>query len=340
MGNRYSNPAGLQTQLFNGQVILITGGTSGIGLAAALAFVKADAAAVVVCGRSTSKWESAQHIIIKHLDDRVSRIHYRYCDVRLEQDVKDLINAVHTEFDRIDVFVNCAGVQPVNTGDITLMEFESLIGQDGSIMYRLPPPQPKSNCSSSLDTDASKTSVRCPSCPPTEITAASVYCENPIATSAIGIFYCLKHQVKYAFEKQASTLPVSIVSITSRNSIIPDSHRPLYAASKAFIVSLTKTVASAAAQRAFKEKRPSPVRVNAVAPGPVDTPLETAAFPGSYAVYEKAATKGVPMGRTAKPYEIAPSILFLSHPALSGYITGVNLPVDGGNVASPIVTSL
>lgn len=77
------------------------------------------------------------------------------------------------------------------------------------------------------------------------------------------------------------------------------------------------------------------VRVNAIAPGPVDTPLERAAFPGKNFV--KAMT-GVPMQHIATPQEIAPSVLFLADAKQAAYITGAILPVDGGNVASPYMT--
>ena len=85
------------------------------------------------------------------------------------------------------------------------------------------------------------------------------------------------------------------------------------------------------------------IRVNAVSPGPVDTPLEFAAFgasaddPAQYKGYVRAATVGVPMKRTAQPEEIAPTVLFLADPATSSYITGANICVDGGHTGSPLL---
>jgi NAD(P)-dependent dehydrogenase (short-subunit alcohol dehydrogenase family) len=73
------------------------------------------------------------------------------------------------------------------------------------------------------------------------------------------------------------------------------------------------------------------IRVNAVAPGPVWTPLNPADQDA-----EKVAEfgKGVPMKRPAQPEEIAPSYVFLAAAACSSYITGEVLPVLGGETVS------
>lgn len=79
------------------------------------------------------------------------------------------------------------------------------------------------------------------------------------------------------------------------------------------------------------------VRINVVAPGPVDTPLERGAYPGNTATFDREASLGVPMQRVARPEEIAPAVLFLADYNQSSYITGAVLPVDGGDVASPLI---
>ena len=77
------------------------------------------------------------------------------------------------------------------------------------------------------------------------------------------------------------------------------------------------------------------IRVNAVCPGPIDTPLLVAAGGGERldqdAVYQLYASR-VPMGRVASPREVAEAVLFLASDAAS-YITGTPLSVDGGYVA-------
>lgn len=77
------------------------------------------------------------------------------------------------------------------------------------------------------------------------------------------------------------------------------------------------------------------VRINAIAPGPVDTPLESSAFTSGD--FDVLASAGVPMQRVAQPEEIAPAVLFLADNQQASYITGAILPVDGGDVASPYI---
>lgn len=322
---------------FKDQVIFITGGTSGIGLATAVQFAASGAAHIIVCGRRESKWHEAQPYIQKHLvEAQKSTIEYWPCDVRVEEQVRNVIQKIFDSYGRLDVCFNNAGVQPgvvagPDSGFITEMYLESSIAADGSIIFRIPPPQPES------DAEFLKSSIK-----PSQATPASPFCESEIATSCIGVFNSLKWEIHFAFERQPKELPVSIINTSSRNGVLPDAHRPLYAASKAFILSLTKSVSNQVAQKSLKEKRKI-VRVNAISPGPIDTPLEFAAFgatPGDakqYPQYVKAATVGVPMKRTGQPEEIAPAVLFLADYNTSSYVTGANICIDGGHTGSPLL---
>lgn len=325
---------------FQNKLIFITGGTSGIGLATAAQFALEGAAHIIVCGRRESKWIAAQSYLQQRLStDMISRIQYWPCDVRVEKQVQGIIKKIFDEFGRLDVCFNNAGVQPgivtgPDSGFIGDMVFDSSIDQqDGSIIYRIPPPQPDSPekyLNSSRD--------------PTQKTSASPFTESELATSCVGVSYCLKWEMHYIFERQPKDIPVSIINTSSRNGVLPDSHRSLYAASKAFIIAITKSVANQAAQKAIREHRQS-VRVNSISPGPVDTPLEFAAYntdpsdKKQYNNYVTAAATGVPMQRTAQPEEIAPTVLFLGDNTASGYITGTNISIDGGHTGSPLLKS-
>jgi len=296
---------------FQDCVVLITGGTSGIGLATAIKFASEGARHVVVCGRTLAKWEKAKKGLSRQ---QLVVIEYRYCDVRLEAEIQELIRGIFEDYGQLDVCFNNAGVQPVAAGDITAMDFESAVTNDGSIIYRLPGPAISSDCL------------------PSQKTPVSSHCESPLATSIFGIFYSLKWELDYIYQYQPINRPVAIVNTASRNGILPDYHRPLYAGAKAFIISMTKTLASQAAQRAIADGR-ALIRINCVAPGPIDTPLERAIYPGDF---NNSASVGVPLGRVGSPSEIATVVLFLADPNMSSYITGTTISADGGYTSSPI----
>jgi 3-oxoacyl-[acyl-carrier protein] reductase len=112
----------------------------------------------------------------------------------------------------------------------------------------------------------------------------------------------------------------SIVNVASINGIRGKFGQSNYAASKGGLIAFTKAVA--------REVGRSGVRVNAVAPGFVDTPL-TAALPGN--VKEHARAEAL-LGRFGTPDDIAAAVLFLASP-LAAYVTGQVLIVDGGQIA-------
>jgi NAD(P)-dependent dehydrogenase (short-subunit alcohol dehydrogenase family) len=115
----------------------------------------------------------------------------------------------------------------------------------------------------------------------------------------------------------------AVVNVSSVAGLIGFPGNPSYVASKHGVVGLTKTAALEYARRG--------IRVNAVCPGTVDTPM-LAAFTGDEAT-KKAMGRLSPMGRLAEPDEIAAMIVFLCSEAAS-YVTGQAVAVDAGATAT------
>ena len=311
-GNRtvYMPPNSVRsTNDFSGKVVLVTGGTSGIGLATAIAFAAAGAARVVVCGRTQKNWQMAQNVIQK-AGIAVGVIEYVPCDVRVESQVHDLIQGIFTKYKKLDVAVNNAGVA---TGAPIQQQTLSGFGDAKSINY-------------SLSTAMSPCAVGTEG-------AESPKCENPIFTDGIGVLYCLKHEIAMMRKYNSATNPGSIVNTASVNSIFGSAGGAVYSTAKAMVKLLTQSVAVEQAQIN------PPIRVNCVAPAAVYTPLITSQFPKgtSYQTINQAASAGVALSRIAQPSEIAEPILFLADDSRASYITGSMLIIDGGLTAQPLV---
>lgn len=113
----------------------------------------------------------------------------------------------------------------------------------------------------------------------------------------------------------------SIVNVTSMVAFKGVAGASTYSASKAAVESLTRTWAA--------EFGPRGVRVNSVAPGPTATEGVVAEWGDT----NEELGRALPLGRTAKPAEIAEAILFLASPR-SSFITGSTLHADGGGAAA------
>ncbi len=118
----------------------------------------------------------------------------------------------------------------------------------------------------------------------------------------------------------------SIVNLSSVSGMRGNLGRAAYGASKAGVVVLSQVMAVELASKG--------IRVNVIAPGPIETPL--VAVVHDQAIRD-AWARFVPMGRYGQPDEIASAALFLSSDAAS-YITGQVLAVDGGFIGGGLVT--
>jgi NAD(P)-dependent dehydrogenase (short-subunit alcohol dehydrogenase family) len=137
-------------------------------------------------------------------------------------------------------------------------------------------------------------------------------------TNVLGTLFSLKHELRVMLEQGQGC----IVNISSTFGKRGGAGASLYSASKHAVEGLTKSAALEAAARG--------VRVNAVAPGPIDTDM-LSRFTGT-ADRKAAATAGVPLKRLGRPDDVAQAIVFLASDKAS-FITGQIYGVDGGKMA-------
>lgn len=149
-----------------------------------------------------------------------------------------------------------------------------------------------------------------------------------------GVFLGIRH-VAGAMRRGGEGGSIVVVGSASGIRAVPGA--AAYCVSKAAVGMLVRSAAL--------ELAPDAIRVNAVSPSAVKTPLwETMPF-WAELVREhgedgawRALAAGTPLGRVARPEEVAAAIRFLASPEAS-YITGVELPVDGGYTAAPAAAS-
>ncbi len=137
-----------------------------------------------------------------------------------------------------------------------------------------------------------------------------------LAVNLTGAFHASR-----AFLPALKTTRGCIVNVASIHSYVAVGISAAYSASKGGLKQLTQALAL--------ELAPMGIRVNAVAPGSIDTPMTE---PGRGGPGSRAFLARVPMGRTGTADEVAGVVHFLASD-LASYITGVTLPVDGGYLA-------
>jgi NAD(P)-dependent dehydrogenase (short-subunit alcohol dehydrogenase family) len=241
------------------QVVLITGGLTGIGRAAAVAFAKRGAK-VVVAGRR----DEVGRALAKELRSLGSEAEFINADVRKEDDIRNVVDKTVARFGRLDVAVNNAATE----------------GRVGPI---------------------------------TDQTAESY--AATFDTNVLGVLLSMKHEVR-VMQKQGNG---SIINISSTYGHEGAAGASVYVGSKHAVEGITKSVAL--------EVVKSGIRVNAVAPGPVDTGMLTR-FTGT-PENKAALVTTVPMGRLGLSEEQANAIVFIASEE-AAFITGHILNVDGG----------
>lgn len=236
---------------------IITGGASGIGLAIADRFIKADIRTIIV-GRDAHKLAAAQqqlgtncHPITHDLNDLPS--------------LPGLVRQIISRFGQIDILVNNAGINmKKDFRDVTDDEFDHILHTNVKVVF-------------ALSREVVKTMLpRCKG--------------NIINISSMASQYGIPKVIAYS-------------------------------ASKAAIEGMTRAMAV--------ELSPDGIRVNCIAPGFIATDMSAKALNGDPERKNKVFAR-TPMGRLGDPAEVGDAALFLASDQAS-YLTGVILPVDGGN---------
>jgi NAD(P)-dependent dehydrogenase (short-subunit alcohol dehydrogenase family) len=243
-----------------GKVAFVTGATSGIGRATALAFAREGASVAVADISEQGNQETARMI-----EDAGGRALAIRCDVTRAEDVKAALDRTVEAFGRLDFAFNNAGVeQPIApAADLTEEAWDRIVDID----------------------------LR-------------------------GVFLCMKHEIPLMLKQGGG----AIVNTSSGAGVKGIAGQAAYCAAKFGIVGLTKAAALDYAK--------SNIRVNAVCPGIIETPMMDR-FSGGTPEGRARVIAQEPVGRMGKPEEIAEAVVWLCSDA-AAFVVGHAMIIDGG----------
>ena len=132
-----------------------------------------------------------------------------------------------------------------------------------------------------------------------------------------GVWSCMKFELHQMREQGSG----AIVNCSSLGGLVGGAQRGIYHAAKHGVIGFTKSAALEYAARG--------IRINAVCPGLIWTPMADQMVAAGQGEALKAMEKSIPMGRVGRPEEIAAAVLWLCSDAAS-YVTGQSISVDGG----------
>ncbi len=168
-----------------------------------------------------------------------------------------------------------------------------------------------------LDIAFNNAGVQTPQAPMAEITFGDY--EKTVAVDLGGVWNCMKYEIEHMIKRGGG----SVINTSSQGGLTGFPGQAAYIACKHAVIGLTRTAAIDYAK--------NNIRVNAVCPGAIRTPMAEELIRRNPAV-EKELIRDIPMGRLGRPEEIAHAVLWLASPA-SAFVTGQPIVVDGGFTA-------
>ena len=247
---------------FESKVVIVTGGTSGLGYDGALAFAS-EGAKVVISGRRVKEGEEAAAGIRQAGGEAL----FVRADVSKEEDVAAMVKACVDAYGGLDCAYNNAGM-------------------DGSLMTSI--------------VDYKKESW-----------------DQVLAVNLTGMFLCMKYEIPEMLKRGGgSIVNMSAVAGYKAGKRVGSA----YIVSKHGVIGLTKTGAIEYADRG--------IRVNAVCPAMIETPMSYRTFLKDEASAQRAISLH-PVGRVGKAAEVSALVLWLCSEE-AGFVTGTAIPVDGG----------
>lgn len=260
---------------FTGKIVVITGGSTGIGRAAALAFAR-KGARVVIAARGVERGKS----VLREIRAAGGEGAFVRTDVSRADQVRGLVETAVRTYGRLDCALNNAGIIPdtfARTADYDEEAFDRTIG-----------------------------------------------------VNLKGIWLCMKHEIRAMLGQDPPG--GSIVNTSSLNGLGGVPLGSLYSAAKAGVLGLTKSAAL--------EYGGQGIRVNALVPGAIETPMQDDSLrrvsggdPEARKRIEERFRQFIALGRIGTPEEAAEAAVWLCSGAAS-YVTGHSLIVDGGASAS------
>jgi NAD(P)-dependent dehydrogenase (short-subunit alcohol dehydrogenase family) len=245
------------------KVAIVTGSSSGIGRATAVALAE-EGVKVTVAARRAKEGEETVHLVKEAGSDGI----FVKTNVANEGDVRALVEKTVKTYDRLDYAFNNAAIEETTT---------SLIEQTSNVF------------------------------------------DQVMNVNVKGVWLCMKYEIPQMIRNGGG----AIVNTSSGAGVIGIPHLPIYSASKHAVLGLTKSAAL--------EYAKSGIRINAIAPGVVETEMFERVAEDNKQLIESLKSI-TPIGRIGDPQEIANAVVWLLSDKAS-FVLGHTLLVDGGAVS-------